>query len=171
MFVSKQFHAARQGVCSGLSQSLHIPARRKRNSKSALRPVSMSLPVFVTTISLRLCVRTDWPWCSSAPNATRYSSGSHHGEPVHPVPAAHIHNLTSYADTRTKNRIWSKHAKYIFLKALCYKPEGSGFDSQYSSGRTRPWGLLSMLELSLPLPVLLLLRVGGLSRVNIRAID
>jgi hypothetical protein len=39
----------------------------------------------------------------------------------------------------------------VVVKALCYKPEGRGFDTQWGnflnlpnhSGRTRPWGLLS----------------------------
>jgi hypothetical protein len=40
----------------------------------------------------------------------------------------------------------------VMVKALCYKPEGQGFDTRWGeflnlpnpSGRTRPWGLLSM---------------------------
>jgi hypothetical protein len=40
----------------------------------------------------------------------------------------------------------------VLVKALCYKPEGRGFDTQGAeflnlpnpSGRTRPWGLLSL---------------------------
>jgi hypothetical protein len=40
----------------------------------------------------------------------------------------------------------------VVVKALCYKPEGRGFDTQRGeflnlpnlSGRTRPWGLLSL---------------------------
>jgi hypothetical protein len=40
----------------------------------------------------------------------------------------------------------------IVVKALCYKPEGHGFDTRWGdflnlsnlSGRTRPWGLLSL---------------------------
>jgi hypothetical protein len=40
----------------------------------------------------------------------------------------------------------------VVVKALCYKPEGRGFDSRlgeflnlpFSSGRTKPWGLLSL---------------------------
>jgi hypothetical protein len=40
----------------------------------------------------------------------------------------------------------------VVVKALCYKPEGRGFDSRWGeflnlpnlSGRTRPWGLLSL---------------------------
>jgi hypothetical protein len=40
----------------------------------------------------------------------------------------------------------------VVVKALCYKPEGRGFDFRWSeflnlpnsSGRTRPWGLLSL---------------------------
>jgi hypothetical protein len=40
----------------------------------------------------------------------------------------------------------------VVVKALCYKPEGRGFDTRWgeflnlpnSSGRTRPWGLLSL---------------------------
>jgi hypothetical protein len=40
----------------------------------------------------------------------------------------------------------------VVFKALCYKPEGRGFDSWWGeflnlpnpSGRTRPWGLLSL---------------------------
>jgi hypothetical protein len=38
------------------------------------------------------------------------------------------------------------------VKALCYKPEGRGFETRWGdslnlpnpSGRTRPWGLLSL---------------------------
>jgi hypothetical protein len=40
----------------------------------------------------------------------------------------------------------------VVVKALCYKPEGRGFDTRRSdflnlpnpSGRTKPWGLLSL---------------------------
>jgi hypothetical protein len=40
----------------------------------------------------------------------------------------------------------------VVVKALCYKPEGRGFDTRAGdflnlpnpSGRTRPWGLLSL---------------------------
>jgi hypothetical protein len=40
----------------------------------------------------------------------------------------------------------------VVVKALCYKPEGRGFDTRWGdflnlsnpSGRTRPWGLLSL---------------------------
>jgi hypothetical protein len=40
----------------------------------------------------------------------------------------------------------------VVVKALCYKPEGRGFDSRGGEffnlpnlpGRTRPWGLLSL---------------------------
>jgi hypothetical protein len=40
----------------------------------------------------------------------------------------------------------------VVVKALCYKPKGRGFDSRRGeflnlpnpSGRTRPWGLLSL---------------------------
>jgi hypothetical protein len=40
----------------------------------------------------------------------------------------------------------------VAIKALCYKPEGRGFDTRRReflnlpnpSGRTRPWGLLSL---------------------------
>jgi hypothetical protein len=40
----------------------------------------------------------------------------------------------------------------VVVKALCYKPEGRGFDTRLGeflnlpnlSGRTRPWGLLSL---------------------------
>jgi hypothetical protein len=40
----------------------------------------------------------------------------------------------------------------VVVKALCYKPEGRGFDSRWgeflnlanASGRSRPWGLLSL---------------------------
>jgi hypothetical protein len=40
----------------------------------------------------------------------------------------------------------------VVVKALCYKLEGCGFDTQWGeflnlpnpSGRTRPWGLLSL---------------------------
>jgi hypothetical protein len=40
----------------------------------------------------------------------------------------------------------------VVVKALCYKPEGHGFDTRWGeflnlpnhSGRTRPWGLLSL---------------------------
>jgi hypothetical protein len=40
----------------------------------------------------------------------------------------------------------------VVVKALCYKPEGRGFDTRRGkflnlpnpSGRTRPWGLLSL---------------------------
>jgi hypothetical protein len=42
----------------------------------------------------------------------------------------------------------------VVVKALCYKPEGRGFDTQWGeflnlpnpSGRTRPWGLLSLWQ-------------------------
>jgi hypothetical protein len=41
---------------------------------------------------------------------------------------------------------------YVVVKALCYKPKDRGFDSRWGeflnlpnlSGRTRPWGLLSL---------------------------
>jgi hypothetical protein len=41
---------------------------------------------------------------------------------------------------------------FIVVKALCYKPEGRGFDTRWvdflnlpnPSGRIRPWGLLSL---------------------------
>jgi hypothetical protein len=44
----------------------------------------------------------------------------------------------------------------VVVKTLCYKPEGRGFDSRWveflnlpnPSGRTRPWGLLSLTEMS-----------------------
>jgi hypothetical protein len=40
----------------------------------------------------------------------------------------------------------------VVVKALCFKPEGRGFDTLWGeflnlpnpSGRTRPWGLLSL---------------------------
>jgi hypothetical protein len=40
----------------------------------------------------------------------------------------------------------------VVVKALCYKPDGRGFDTRWGdflnlpnpSGRTRPWGLLSL---------------------------
>jgi hypothetical protein len=46
----------------------------------------------------------------------------------------------------------------VVVKALCYKPEGRGFDSRWgeflnlpnSSGRTRPWGLLSLEQKLVP---------------------
>jgi hypothetical protein len=47
--------------------------------------------------------------------------------------------------------LWGERGSVV-VKALCYKPEGRGFDSQWDeilnlpnpSGRTRPWGLLSL---------------------------
>jgi hypothetical protein len=44
------------------------------------------------------------------------------------------------------------------VKALCYKPEGRGFDTRWGeflnlpnpSGRTRPWGLLSLKQKWVP---------------------
>jgi hypothetical protein len=46
--------------------------------------------------------------------------------------------------------------KCVVVKALCYKPEGRGFDARWGeflnlpnpSGRTSPWGLLSLTEMS-----------------------
>jgi hypothetical protein len=49
--------------------------------------------------------------------------------------------------------IWRNGARgSVVVKALCYKPEGRGFDSRWGeflnlpnpSGRTRPWGLLNL---------------------------
>jgi hypothetical protein len=47
-----------------------------------------------------------------------------------------------------------RHGKIMnyMVKTLCYKPEGRGFDTRWGeflnvpnpSGRTRPWGLLSL---------------------------
>jgi hypothetical protein len=46
----------------------------------------------------------------------------------------------------------------IVVKALCYKPEGRGFDTRWGeflnlpnpSGRTEPWGLLSLIQKLVP---------------------
>jgi hypothetical protein len=48
--------------------------------------------------------------------------------------------------------VTSRILRHVVVKALCYKPEGRGFDSRWGeflnspnpSGRTRPWGLLSL---------------------------
>jgi hypothetical protein len=50
------------------------------------------------------------------------------------------------------NQKGEKALSSIVIKALCYKPEGRRFDIRWgdflnlpnSSGRTRPWGLLSL---------------------------
>jgi hypothetical protein len=83
-----------------------------------------------------------------------------------PVSVTPLHRLfplkkdTTQAIIASQNRHCKKGFSYpwrgvrgsVVVKALCYKPEGRGFDSQWGeflnllnlSGRTMPWGLLSL---------------------------
>jgi hypothetical protein len=77
----------------------------------------------------------------------------------------HIRNVvfSSYLEFRTMHKVQKpddsqcytpmpRTCGSVVVKALCYKPEGRGFDSRWGeflhlpnpSGRTRPWGLLSL---------------------------